>query len=71
MPNTYFYYADIFVLDLIMELFKNASIIKHGIKQMSGKLSVYEPLYALSPVELQTLKAYIETHLKVRFIRFS
>ena len=42
---------------------------KHAIKLMKRKKRLYGPIYAFSPVELETLKAYIETHLKTRFIR--
>ena len=32
------------------------------------KQPLYGPIYSLGPVELETLKAYIETYLKTRFI---
>ena len=40
-----------------------------AIELIEGKQPPYWPIYALSPVELETLKAYIETHLKTGFIR--
>ncbi len=52
-----------------MELPENTGINKHAIKLIKGKQSPYGPIYALSPVELETLKAYIKTHLKTRFIQ--
>ena len=51
-----------------MELPKNPSINKCAIKLQDGKQSLYEPIYSLRPVELETLKIYIETHLKTGFI---
>ena len=52
-----------------MELLKNTSINKHDIKLQDGKQSQYELIYSLEQIELETLKTYIETHLKTRFIR--
>ena len=34
-----------------------------------GKQSLYGPIYSLGPVKLKTLKTYIETHPKIRFIQ--
>ena len=42
---------------------------EHAIELIDGKQLPYELIYTLSPVELETLKAYIETHLKTGFIR--
>ncbi len=42
---------------------------KHAIKLINGKKPLYESIYALSPVELETLKTYIKTHLITGFIR--
>lgn len=51
-----------------MELSENIDINKHTIELMKDKQPPYAPIYALSLVELKTLKMYIETHLKTRFI---
>ncbi len=51
-----------------MELSKNTGINKHTIELIDGKQPPYGPNYTLSPVELETLKTYIETHLKTGFI---
>ncbi len=51
-----------------MELPENTGINEHAIKLINKKQPPYGPIYALSPVELETLKAYIETHLKTGFI---
>ncbi len=54
-----------------MELSKNTSMNKHAIELIEGKQLLYEPSYALSPVKLETLKAYIKTHFKTGFIQTS
>ena len=52
-----------------MELPENTGINEHAIKLQDGKQPPYRPIYRLGPVELETLKTYIETHLKIGFIR--
>lgn len=42
---------------------------EHAIELIEGKQPPYGPIYALSPVELKTLKTCIKTHLKTGFIR--
>ncbi len=39
----------------------NTGINKHAIELINGKQPPYESIYALSPVELENLKTYIET----------
>ncbi len=51
-----------------MELPENTGMNEYAIELINGKQPSYGPIYALSPVELETLKAYIETHLKTGFI---
>ena len=41
---------------------------EHTIELVDGKQPPYGPIYSLKPVELETLKTYIETHLKTGFI---
>ena len=48
---------------------ENTSINEHTIERVKGKQPSYGPIYSLGLVELETLKAYIETHLKTGFIR--
>ncbi len=52
-----------------MELLENTNINEHTIKLLERKQLPYEPIYALSLVKQETLKAYIKTHLKTKFIR--
>lgn len=54
-----------------MKLPKNICINKHIIVLIEGKQLLYSPIYTLSLVELETLKDYIKTHLKTRFIWLS
>ncbi len=69
IPAEYFDYADVFSSDLVMELPEDTEMNEHAIELIEGKQSPYRPIYALSPVELETLKTYIETQLKTGFIR--
>ena len=48
---------------------KQTELNKHAIKLEEGKQPPYGPIYSLGPVELETLKTYIETHLKTGFIQ--
>ena len=48
---------------------ENTWINKHAIELQDGKQPPYGPIYSLGLVELETLKTYIKTHLKTRFIR--
>ena len=52
-----------------MELPKNTGINEHAIELVEGKQAPYGPIYSLSPVEVEMLKAYIEIHLKTGFVR--
>ena len=61
-------YADVFSFDLAMELPENTGINEHAIELQDGKQPPYGPIYSLGPVELETLKNYIKTHLKTGFI---
>ncbi len=62
-------YADVFSSDLALELPENTRMNEHAIELIDGKQPPYGLIYALSPVELETLKAYIKTHLITEFIR--
>ena len=64
----YAHYANIFSFDLAIELSENIGINKHAIKLEKDNQSPYGPIYSLRPVELETLKTYIEIHLKTGFI---
>ncbi len=68
IPAKYSDYTDVFSPELVMELPENTGINKYAIKLINGKQPLYGLIYALSLVELKTLKIYIETHLKTGFI---
>lgn len=53
-----------------MELPENIDINKYASELEDKKQLSYKLIYALSPVELKTLKTYIEIYLKTVFIQF-
>ena len=69
VSSKYANYADVFFFDLAIKLPKNTSINEYAIKLQDGKQLLYGSIYSLGPVELETLKTYIESHLKPRFIQ--
>ena len=68
VPPEYADYADVFSFDLAMKLPKNIGINEHAIELQDDKQPPYGPIYSPGPVELETLKTYIKTHLKTGFI---
>ena len=54
-----------------MELPENISINEYAIELIQGKQSPYGLISSLGLVELEILKANIDTHLKTRFIQAS
>ena len=46
-----------------MELPENISMNENAIELIERKQPLYRPIYSPSSVKLETLKAYIETHL--------
>lgn len=64
-------YINFFFLDLVIELLENISINKYVIELKNGKQLPYGPIYAFNLIELETLKTYIKTHQKTRFIEYS
>ncbi len=67
----YFNSSNVFSINLVIELSENTSINKYTIKLIERKQPSYRPIYTFCLVELETLKAYIKTHLKTRFIQLS
>ena len=59
-----------FSFHLPIELAKNIEINKYTIKLQNGKQLPYRLIYSLELVKLETLKAYIKTYPKNRFIQF-
>ena len=72
VPAEYSDFADVFSPDLASELPEHTGINDHAIELVDGcQQPPYGPIYSLGPVELETLKAYIETNLANGFIRLS
>ncbi len=69
IPAEYSDYADVFSSDLAMELPEHTGMNEHTIELIEGKQPSYGSIYTLNPVELETLKTYIKTHLKTGFIQ--
>ena len=69
VPNEYSDFADVFSSDLASELPEYTGINNHAIELVNSQQPPYGPIYCLGPVELKTLKAYIETNLANGFIR--
>lgn len=68
IPTKYTDFTDNFLLNLAMELLKNIGMNEHAIKLVNRKQPLYGFIYIFSPVELEILKTYIKTHLKIVFI---
>ena len=69
IPTKYSDFVDIFSPDLAFKLPKHTGINNHAIELVDGQQPPYGPIYSLEPVELETLKAYIETNLANDFIK--
>ena len=69
VPPEYSDYVDVFSKDSVAEPPENTGINDYAIDQEKGKQLSYGPIYSLGPVELETLKTYIETNLASGFIR--
>ncbi len=65
----YIDFADVFLPKLVAELPEHTRINDHAIKLVDDQQLPYGPIYSLGPVELETLKAYIENNLASGFIR--
>ena len=62
-------FADVFSSDLVSELPKHIWINDHAIELVDDQQPPYQPIYSLGPIELETLKAYIEINLANGFIK--
>ena len=56
---------------LYRRIFSYTVINNYAIELVNGQQPPYEPIYSLGPIELETLKAYIEANLANGFIRES
>ncbi len=62
-------FVDIFSPKLVAKLPEHTRINNQAIKLVDDQQPPYGPIYNLGPVELVTLKAYIENNLANGFIR--
>ena len=69
VPAEYSDYSDVFSAENAAELPENTGMNEHAIELEEGKQPPFGPIYSLGPVELETLKTYIETNLANGFIR--
>ncbi len=67
--SVYADFADVFLPKLAAELPEYTGINDHTIELIDDRQTPYSPIYSLGPVELKTLKAYIENNLASGFIR--
>ena len=71
IPIKYSNSTNIFFPKLASELLKNSGINNYAIELIDDWQLPYSPIYSQRPVELETLKTYIETNLANSFIRLS
>ena len=62
-------FANVFFPELASEFPKYTKINDHTIKLVDDWQPLYESIYSLGPVELETLKTYIKTNLANYFIK--
>lgn len=67
--SKYLDYTDVFSFDLVIGQFENSSMNEYIIELVKGKYPPYKPIYSLEPIELETLKTYIQTQMKIGFIQ--
>ncbi len=69
VPSKYADFTDVFSSKLAAELLEHTGINDYAIELVDDRQPPYGPIYSLGPVELETLKAYIENNLTSGFIR--
>ena len=71
IPIEYSDFSNTFSSDSTAELPEYTGINNHPINLLDNKPPSYSLIYSLGPVELETLKTYIEANLASGFIRLS
>ena len=71
IPDKYSDFTDVFLEEKALVLPKRTKQNEHAIDLEDGKQLFYGPIYNSGPVELETLKTYIEIYLKTGFIQLS
>ena len=69
VPTEYLDFADVFLEKSANILAERIGANKYAIELENGKQPPYGPIYSLGPVELKTLKTYIEINLSNGFIQ--
>ena len=69
IPTDYSDFSDVFSEEKALVLPEITDLNQHAIELQEGQQPPYGPIYSLGPVELETLKTYIETNLANGFIR--
>ncbi len=62
-------FANVFFPKLAIELPEHTRINDHAIELVDNWQLPYNPIYSFGPMELETLKAYIENNLANSFIK--
>ena len=62
-------FTDVFSEEKALVLPERTKFNENAIDLQDRKQPPYGPIYSLGPVELETLKTYIKTHLKTEFIQ--
>ena len=68
IPTEYLDFSDVFLKEKALILPEATEMNQHAIKLQKDQQLPYRPIYSLGPVELKTLKTYIETNLANGFI---
>ena len=68
-PTEYSDLSNVFLEEKASILPEVTELNQHAIELQEGQQPPYGPIYSLGPVELETLKTYIETNLANGFIR--
>ena len=68
-PTKYSDFSNIFLEKKASILLEAIELNQHAIELQQDQQLPYEPIYSLGPVELETLKTYLETNLANSFIQ--
>lgn len=69
VKNKYSDFTDVFAEKKALMLLEQTNLNKHAIKLKDGKQPHYRLIYSLGLIDLETLKTYIKTHLKISLIQ--
>ena len=67
IPTKYSDFLDVFSKEKALILPEATKLNQYTIKLEKGQQPLYEPIYSLGPVKLETLKIYIKTKLYLAF----